>query len=135
MNRAKSSERGNKMKIKEIDDEILFDNGHRIYYHHDQDCCENVYADFKVLNDYNLSTKTGKTINIKDIDFPDDIDKNIEYIEEMGFNIISKIGEKFFIPCYNSQNGYYGSDLELIILKGKEKIEINISAYVKDDID
>lgn len=49
----------------------------------------------------------------------------------MGFNMISKIGEKFFIPCYNSQNGYYSGNLELILMK--EEI-MDISEFVKDDI-
>ena len=124
------------MKIKEIkESEIIFDNGYIMSDYHEQDCCENVYADFKTLKTYNVSTKTGKEIKINEIEFEEDIEKHLEYIENMGFNIISKIGEKFFIPCYNSQNGYYSSDLELIIRKNDIKIIINISNYVKDEID
>ena len=48
--------------------------------------------------------------------------------------MISKIGEKFFIPCYNEQNGYYSSNLELILHKGKAKETIDVSEYVKDEI-
>lgn len=124
------------MKILYITDEkIIFDNGYILKYYHQQDCCENVYADFEILNTYNLSTKTGKEINIKEIDFEEDMRHLIEGIKDTGFNMISKIGEKFFIPCYNEQNGYYGSNLELILIKNDRIYEsFNISEYVEDKI-
>lgn len=123
------------MKIKEIkEDGIIFDNGYELEYYHEQDCCEHVYADFDILSNYNLSTKTGKTINIKEIDFKEELEELIEGIQEQGFNMVSKIGEKFFVPCYNEQNGYYSSELELILRKGKTKEIIDISNFVKDDI-
>lgn len=124
------------MKIVEINnEEIKFDNGYVLYYYHRQDCCENVYADFEVLKTYNISTKTGKEINIKDIDFEENLQSLIEGIEDAGFNMISRIGEKFFIPCYNEQNGYYNDELELILQINKDLEEhFNISDYVKDNI-
>lgn len=123
------------MKIIEIDEEeIKFDNGYGLKYYHEQDCCEHVYADFSVLGTYNVSTITGKAINIKEIDFEEHLEYLIQGIVGQGFNIISKIGEKFFIPCYNSQNGYYSSDLELILCKDKIKEIIDISEFVEDDI-
>lgn len=124
------------MKIIEInDEEIKFNNGYILYYYHSQDCCEHVYADFEVLKSYNLSTKTGKTINIKDIDFEENLQNLIEGINEAGFNMISKIGEKFFVPCYNVQNGYYNDELELILQINKKLEEhLNISDYIEDRI-
>lgn len=124
------------MKIVEInDEEIKFNNGYILYYYHSQDCCEHVYADFEVLKSYNLSTKTGKTINIKDIDFEENLQNLIEGINEAGFNMISKIGEKFFVPCYNVQNGYYNDKLELILQINKKLEEhLNISDYIEDRI-
>ena len=124
------------MKIVKItDEEIKFDNGYILRYFHEQDCCEHVYADFRVLNTYNVSTKTGKKIHIKNIDFEESIKNLIEGIENAGFNMISKIGEKFFVPCYNEQNGYYGSDLELILTVNDNIFEsYDISVYVKDEI-
>lgn len=123
------------MKIKEINEEkIIFDNGYKLEYYHEQDCCENVYADFEILRTYNLSTKTGKTIKIEEIDFEEDLEKLIEGKVEAGFNMISKIGEKFFVPCYNEQNGYYSSELELILYKANIKETLDISEFVKDEI-
>lgn len=123
------------MKIKQInEDEIVFDNNYKLKYYHEQDCCESVYADFEMLKNYNVSVKTGKNINIKEIEFVETLELLIDGVPEAGFNIISITGEKFFIPCYNEQNGYYSSDLELILDKGKTQEIMNISEFVKDDI-
>ena len=106
------------MRITKISDEIIkFDNGFILMYYHEQECCELVYADFENLKNYNLSTVTGKKVNIYNIDFEEDIDKLIERVAGLGFNMVSKIGDKFFIPCYNEQNGFYGDNLELILGK------------------
>lgn len=43
--------------------------------------------------------------------------------------------KKVFIPCYNYQNGYYGSDLELIIKNNNVQTKIDISNLVEDHID
>lgn len=124
------------MKIKRIkENRIIFDNDYILRYEHEQDCCENVYADFEVLKNYNVSTVTGKNINIKDIDFNEELKEFIESVKGLGFNMISKIGEKFFVPCYNIQNGYYNNQLELELYdnKGNLKFRIDISECTFDD--
>lgn len=46
------------MKIKEVNTNyILFDNGSRITFDHEQDCCETNYADFEQLEDLALEYK------------------------------------------------------------------------------
>ena len=74
-------------------------------------------------------------MKIKEIDFREKLSELIEGIEGMGFNIISKIGEKFFVPCYNEQNGYYLNELELILYKQGNKETLNITDFVKDILD
>lgn len=121
------------MKIKEIkENSIIFDNGYELEAYHERDCCEEVYSDFDILTTYNVSTITGKTINIKDIDFEETLNKLVKGIEGQGFNLISKIGENFFVPCYNEQNGYYSSNLTLILHKDKETLDI--TDFIKDKI-
>lgn len=121
------------MKIKEIkENSIIFDNGYELEAYHERDCCEEVYSDFDILTTYNVSTITGKTINIKDIDFEETLNKLVKGIEGQGFNLISKIGENFFVPCYNEQNGYYSSNLTLILYKDKETLDI--TDFIKDRI-
>lgn len=124
------------MKIKEFKEEsIIFDNDYKLEYYHEQDCCESVYAEFEILKDYNVSLVTGKNIDIKEIDFEESLTKLVEGVKEVGFNMVSKIGEKFFVPCYNSQNGYYSGDLELILYKENNvREELDISDFVEDDI-
>ena len=124
-----------KLKIAKIKHtEIIFDNGYKLEYYHDQLCCEEVYADFSILETYNVSTKTGKNISIYDIDFCENLKELVEGKKDCGFNLISKIREKFFVPCYNEQNGYYSDKLELILHKNNEIEKLDITDYVEDKI-
>ena len=63
----------------------------------------------------------------------------IKGVEDMGFLLCFEpdygITQKVFIPCYNSQNGYYSSNLELVIHDNETQIKIDISNLVEDDID
>lgn len=121
------------MKIESINENnIIFDNGYKLEAYHDQDCCEHVYADFEILQSYNVSTKTGKGINIKEIDFEENLNILVECIEKLGFNLISKTKEKFFVPCYNFNNGYYSSDLQLTLYTKNSKETLDITDFVKD---
>lgn len=110
------------MKIVKIDsDGLLFDNGVVISDFHDQDCCEHVYADWKALKDQ----------PVMDEEFNDIV---IEKVAGSGFRLIAANKNAYFVPCYNCQNGYYSSDLELIVQKGRSRITIDISDCVEDDI-
>ncbi len=106
------------MKLVDITAEKLtFSDGTTIEYDHYQDCCENVYADFEQLRDSGIT----------DVEFENLI---VEGVEDAGVRL-----NGYFIPCYNNQNGYYSSDLKLIITSpmGK-KVSIDISEYVEDNI-
>ena len=88
------------MKIVEVTPEhIKFDTGFTITYDHDQDCCEDNYADFEQLDDIARSYKF-------------DEDLVFEAVPESGF----RFGDKramFFVPCYSDQNGYYSSEISI----------------------
>jgi hypothetical protein len=96
--------------------------------YHDQDCCENVYADFDGIN-YYIDSIIGKLV--KEI--------IIKGVEEMGILICFYFdydkSEKVFIPCYNSQNGYYSDNLSLIITRGNTRKEIDIRDFKEDNLD
>lgn len=89
---------------------IKFDNGNYIEDFHYQDCCEQVYADFNYIKNYNIidGSKT-----VFDLEFEENILDYIEKVEDMGFNFLDKSGNKVFVPCYNIQDGYYSSNLSL----------------------
>ena len=105
-----------KVTILKINDEsIQLSNGMEIASHHDQDCCEHVYADFSLME---LSDK-------KDIEFSEIL---IKKVDGLGF-----LFNGILINCYNSQDGYYSSALELRCIKDGEKVfGIDIGLCCKD---
>jgi len=84
----------------DCDGGILFDNGYLLISHHDQDCCESVYADWGHL---------ANEVGIMEDDFSE---LKIEY-KKNGIVIRGRRG--YFLPCYNEQNGYYNDRLDLIL--------------------
>lgn len=101
------------MRIKTVTDEtIVFDNGNVISFDHDQDCCENNYADFSILNPC--------VVNY-DYDFKEKL--KFRAINELGFNFGSD-GHWIFIPCYSEQNGYYTSEIN-IYYNGKKVLKFD----------
>lgn len=124
------------MKIKTLNENDLeFDNGVLLGAFHEQDCCENVYADFGYLKNYNILPHTGETISIYNVEFDEDIENHIQGLQGEGFNLIAKDESKWFVPCHNEQNGYYSSNLTLVVKRGSETKKIDISDFVKDDIE
>lgn len=107
-----------KVRVVEIaDDWIMFDNGIKIRHYHDQDCCENVYADWPALRITDIMQKVFKEIVIKGV-------------PEIGILI-----NGYLVPCYNEQNGYYSDELELIIERAAGVSDrVDVSGFVKDDI-
>ena len=105
---------------------LIKEDGSRITFadHHEQDCCESVYADWKHVGDY--------TKDIIDKEFEEIV---IKSVPEAGFLICLEErwggSVKIFIPCYNYQNGYYSSKLTLII---NDTIKIDVSDLVEDNI-
>ena len=75
---------------------ILFNNNTGIVDYHEQDCCESVYADFSNL----------------DSDIMNHRFKNIE-LKEAKEGFCFGDTRKYFVPCYNEQNGYYSNYLEI----------------------
>lgn len=124
------------MKIKSWSDlEITFTDGSYIGYDHKQDCCENNWADFSVIEIF---------YNNEEFESYD-----IEVVEGQGFILILEVDNKYsgeerifipcysgekriFIPCYSDQNGWYSSDIEIMICKDKRKRYIHLNAEVRD---
>lgn len=99
------------MKIEKITNKyILFDNGNKLSYEHEQDCCEDVYADF--MNMQVVTHIFENEINISDLDFNEVLP--IKIYKELGFTFESLNGIKILVSCYDSQNGYYSSNLKLV---------------------
>ncbi len=107
---------------------VNFGNGEKftIRDHHDQECCESVYADIDTVLLYK-DQLVGKKFN----------SVTIKGVYEMGFLLCFNLkddfgdGVKVFIPCYNIQNGYYSDQLELIIVVNDVEQKIDISGLAE----
>jgi len=115
------------VSIQEISEEgVLFSDGSLLTHHHMQDCCEHVYADWQYLREESPS-------RIKEI-------RAFEVFEvpNTGIRIVFLNGDyeehASFVPCYNSQNGYYNSNLEIVLLGGNVKIGADVSKACFQDI-
>jgi hypothetical protein len=94
------------LKVVKIDsDSLEFDNGMILLSDHDQDCCEHHYLS---LSDLTLDDFKGLEFDLSNDDF-------FERIEDYGIALKPKNGYPVRIPGYGSNNGYYSSNLALII--------------------
>lgn len=94
------------LKVVSVDSESAeFNNGMVLYSEHDQECCEDHYLSF---TDLNLGDFEGLEFDLSNNDF-------FERIEDYGIALKPKNGHPVRIPGYGSNNGYYSSDLKLVI--------------------
>ena len=124
------------MKIREFigEEKIVFDNGTIMQSFHCHDCCENHWAELSKLKEYNINPKTGDNIDIMQIEFPENIHEHLILLEDEGFNIVAKDGSKYFVPGYGENNGYYSTDITLIInYPNGKKIEVDLTKCQKID--
>ena len=107
------------MKIVYIcESHILFNDGSKITYDHEQDCCELNYADFQQL---------------------DSLARNYDYNFPLRFVPVPNCGflfgdEKrlFFVPCYSEQNGYYTTEVD-IYFNGEIVLKVEAEETIIDD--
>lgn len=100
-----------KLKVIKIDsDSIEFENGIQLYSDHDQDCCESHYLDFSDL-----------TIeDFENLEFDLTNDDFFNRIEGYGIELVPINGFSVKIPGYASNNGYYSSNLSLVVTDNKQ---------------
>ena len=99
----------------DFEDYLELSDGTTIHFHHEQDCCENVYADLSALEDTGFETDGNLTLN----------NLHISLVKGYGVKINS-----YGIPCYNEQNGYYDSSITVIV-----KHNFDVDTYGHSDID
>ena len=107
------------MKILKLEEnKITFSNGYILQFTHDQDCCENVYADCK-----QIQALSHMNTPIYESEFDEAL--QFELAEGVGVHLINKSGMKYLISCYNQQNGYYSDRLEMFFYN-----EVNPECYI-----
>ena len=85
-------------------------NGVELYSNHDSDCCESHYLSFDDL-----------TIeDFKDLEFDLTSESFFNRIEDYGIELIPIKGYSVKVPGYGYNNGYYSSQLDLILTDKKD---------------
>jgi len=99
------------LKVVKIEnDEIYFENGVRLFADHDQDCCENHYLS---MDDLTMDDFAGLEFDLTNDNF-------FKRIEDYGIELVPINGHSVKIPGYGSNNGYYSSNLDLVLTDGKD---------------
>ena len=107
----------NKTKVKKINPtSIEFSDGTYLESDHDQDCCESHYLSLK---DLSLEDFEGLEFDLTKDDF-------FERIDGYGIALKPIKGFPVRIPGYGSNNGYYSTNLKLI-LSGYRSKEFDIT--------
>lgn len=106
------------MKITKFDDDkIEFSDGSAITYEHEQDCCECNWADFSVLE---VFYDKDFEFNRYDVTPVDGAGFLLSLYYEGSSLCYEEWRKNIFIPCYSDQNGYYATDLDIVITSGDE---------------
>ena len=102
----------NNLKVVKIEnDELVFNDGTRLLSNHDQDCCEWHYLDFA---DLDISDFDGLEFDLTNDNF-------FNRVEDYGIELKPIKGHVVRVPGYGSNNGYYGSNIDLMISDTNDK--------------
>ena len=93
-------------------DSLLLENGYKLQTEHETECIENHWLAWGSIKDEGYE---GKLFDISSFE------SLIEPVIDAGVRLKASDGSFFFVPGYNSNNGYYGSDLELKLLDNKDR--------------
>lgn len=94
------------LKVVKVGNEsIEFDNGITLASNHDSDCCESHYLSF---GDLTIDDFNGLEFDLSNEDF-------FKRVDGYGIELIPKVGHPVRIPGYGYNNGYYSSNLDLVI--------------------
>lgn len=109
-----------KTKVIQIlkDKYILFDNGTKLMSEHENNCCESHYLSF---NDLTLDDFKGLEFDLSDESF-------FTRVPDYGIRLNPIKGLSVNIPGYGFNNGYYSSQLDLVLIdKDGKNTTFNIS--------
>jgi len=102
-----------KLKVTEIHSEhIVFNNGYILKSYHGSDCCEHHFLSFEDL----------ELDDFKNLEFDLSNDMFFKRIKGYGIELIPTNGWSVKVAGYGSNNGYYSSDLELVLTDGNNTI-------------
>lgn len=106
------------VKVIYVDDDLLrFDDKSELYSDHSQDCCENHYLSFA---DLSLEDFEGLEFDISSSDF-------FEKVDGYGIRLVPVNGHAVSVPGYGYNNGYYSSNLTLVLKEEGKSTSFDIS--------
>ncbi len=101
----------NKVKVIKVEGNLIeFDNGLALYSNHDQECCESHEL---TMSDLTLKDFEGLEFDLTNDNF-------FKRIPDYGIELVPIEGWSVKIPGHGYNNGYYGTNLELVLSDGKE---------------
>ena len=105
------------VKVIEVNDGLVFDNGIKLYSDHESCCCEHHWLDFEhiTIDDF------------KGLEFDLTGDSFFKRIDGYGIELIPVNGWSVKIPGYGSNNGFYSTNLTLVIEGNGGKKEYDIT--------
>ena len=112
-------------KVIKVEDGIYFDNGFSLCSYHESDCCESHWLDFDHVS----------LEDFKDLEFDLTKDDFFKRIDDYGIELVPIKGWSVKIPGYGSNNGYYSSQLDLILSNGNgvnRKYDISECQVIND---
>ena len=86
-------------------DSLVFEDGTTLSTTHEQDCCESHWLDFSGVQ---LDDFSGLEFNLNNDSF-------FERVKDYGIRLIPINGHPIGIPGYGHNNGYYSSNLTLVL--------------------
>ena len=103
------------MKVTKVNEgSVEFEDGSQLYSDHEQDCCENHYLWF---GDVTLEDFDGLEFDLSGDDF-------FKRIEGYGIELVPVHGHSVKVPGYGYNNGYYSSNLDLILTSPTTKSRV-----------
>jgi hypothetical protein len=93
------------MRVIEVSGELVFEDGTRLYSNHDSSCCESHYLDFEHIS----------IDDFEGLDFDLSNDNFFEAVDGYGIRLVPTNGFPVPIPGYGYNNGYYSTELELVL--------------------
>ena len=100
----------NSKVVKVTSDFIEFDNGVQLSSYHEQDCCEHHYLNF---GDVIIEDFEGLQFDLTDEAF-------FKRIDGYGIELVPIHGHSVKIAGHGSNNGYYSSNLDLVLRNQKD---------------
>lgn len=112
-------------KVVYVDSGVLrFDDKSELYSEHESDCCESHYLSFEGLS---WSDFEGLEFDLSSPAF-------FEKVEGFGIRLLPVNGHPISVPGYGYNNGYYSSDLTLVLDRpgSSTKFDITECQEMKD---